>query len=96
MLPASFADFLPVGLNTHEFSSVANVLTQWCTSWCHQLRGCVQNLGINPRSIIILMCLLDDVVLGVQAPHEELLEEAAARSFLVVLAHEIERHLIMG
>ena len=42
------------------------------------------------------MCLLEDVVLVVQALYEKLLEEAAARSFLVVLAHEIERHLIMG
>ena len=43
------------------------------------------------------MCLLlDDVVLGVQASHEEPLEEAAARSFLVVLARELTMHLIMA
>ena len=42
------------------------------------------------------MCLLlDDVVLGVQASHEEPLEEAAARSFLVVLVREIPIELIM-
>ena len=42
------------------------------------------------------MCLFDDMVLGAQAPREEPLEEAATRSFLVVLAHEITRHLTMG
>ena len=41
------------------------------------------------------MCFLDDVVLGVQAPYNEPLQEAAARSFLVVLALEITTHLIM-
>ena len=70
-----------------------NALAQWCTSWCHRLRACVRTQGINLRGI---MCLLDDVVLGVQAPHEEPLEDAAARSFLVVLVHEITRHLTMG
>ena len=42
------------------------------------------------------MCLLDDVVLGVKTLRDELLEEVAACSFLVVLAHEITHHLIMG
>ena len=56
----------------------ANALAQWCTSWCHKLRACVQSPGVNLRGI---MCLLDDVLLGVQDPHEELLEEAAACSF---------------
>ena len=76
-----FADFAFAGLKTHQFGSAANALVQWCTSWCHQLRACVRNPGINPRGI---MCLLDDVVLGVQAPREELLEEAAVRSFFAV------------
>ena len=61
-----FADFAFAGLKTHQFGSAANALVQWCTSWCHQLRACVRNPGINPRGI---MCLLDDVVLGDQAPH---------------------------
>ena len=63
--PRFFADFASVGLKTHEFGSVANALAQWCTSWCHQLRAYVRNPGFNPRDII---CLLDDVVLEVQAP----------------------------
>ena len=37
-----------------------------------------RNPGINPRGI---MCLFDGVVLGVQAPREEPLEEAALYSF---------------
>ena len=41
------------------------------------------------------MCLLEDVDLGVQAQPEEPLEEAAARSFFVVLACEITMHLTM-
>ena len=42
-----------------------------------------------------MLCLLDDVILGVQTPREEPLEEATARSFLVVLARKIKRHLTM-
>ena len=41
------------------------------------------------------MCLLDDVVLEVQAPCEEPLQGVAARSFLAVLAREIAMHLTM-
>ena len=42
------------------------------------------------------MCLLDNAVLGVQAPREDPLEETAAHPFLVVLAREITGHLTMG
>ena len=91
----NFYKFASAEVNTHEFGRVTNTLAQWCTSWCHQLRACVQNPGINPRGIMCL--LLDGVGLGVQALREEPLEEAgSARSFLVVLAHKITRHLTMG
>ena len=42
------------------------------------------------------MCLLDDVVLGVQALYWEPLKEAATRPFLVAVAHEITCYLTMG
>ena len=82
-----------MGLKTHENGRDAKALAQWCTSWHRQYRACVRNPDINPRSII---CVLDDVVLGVQAPRYEPLEEAAVRPFLVVLAREITSHLTMG
>ena len=41
------------------------------------------------------MCLLDDVVLEVQALREEPLNEAAAGSFLVVLSRGITVYLTM-
>ena len=41
------------------------------------------------------MCLLDDVVLGVQLPRENPLQEVAARFILVVLARKITRHQTM-
>ena len=67
--PGVFVDFLSagyvVGLETHEIGRVAKILTQWCTSWRFQHKACARSPGVNPRVII---CLLDDVVLGVQAP----------------------------
>ena len=41
------------------------------------------------------MRLLDDVVLGIQAPRDEPLQEVVICSFLVVLAREIMMHLTM-
>ena len=38
------------------------------------------------------MCLLDDVVLRVQALHWEPLQEVAAHSFFAMLAREITSH----
>ena len=63
--PAIFADFAFVGLKNHKIGIPINVLAQWGTSWCHQFRACAQKPCVNPRGI---MCLLDDVILGVQAP----------------------------
>ena len=37
--PSFFLPYVFVGLKTHKFGSVANVLAQWCTSWCHQHSG---------------------------------------------------------
>ena len=67
-----------MGLKTHKIGRPANALAQWCISWCRQLGACVRSPDVNPRGII---CLLDDAVLGVQAPRKEPLEEPAARSF---------------
>ena len=49
---------------THKIAQRATALAQWCTSWRRQPRACVRNLGTNPRGI---MCLLDGVLLGIQA-----------------------------
>ena len=57
---------------------LVNTLDQWWTFWSHQPWACDRTQGINPGNII---CLLDCVDLGVQAPHWEPLQEAAARSF---------------
>ena len=74
--PAIFCRFCQ--LNLRKLAMILNTLAQWCTSWCHQPRACVQTQGINRRGI---MRLLDDVVLDVQALRKELLQEVAARSF---------------
>ena len=76
LIPHHFANFASVEFKTHKFGSAANALARWCTSWCHQLRACVSNPDINSRGI---MCLLDNVVFGIQAPREEPLDETAAR-----------------
>ena len=80
--PGDFCQFRAHGtyIFFYEIGRPANTLAQWCTSWYHQIRICVQNTDVNPRDI---MCLLDSVVLGVQAPREEPLDEAATatRSF---------------
>ena len=77
LVKAIFTNFASMGLKTYTFDSSANALAQWCTSWYHQFRASVQNPGANPRGI---MRLSDDVVLGVQTPRKEPLEEATARS----------------
>ena len=88
--PGNFSPILrPWDLNLTKLAVLLNALAQWCTSWCHQPMACVRTQGINRRGI---MCLLDGVVLGVQAPYWKPLHEVAARSFLVVLAHEITSH----
>ena len=63
-----FADFASVGVKTHKIGRPANALAQWYTSLCHQLRTCIRNPDVNPGGI---MCFLDDMVLGVQALHEQ-------------------------
>ena len=52
------------GIKTHKIGRIAKALAQWCTAWHRQPKARVQNLGINLR---VIMCLLDHVVLGVQA-----------------------------
>ena len=79
-------------LKTHKIGSAAKHIATVVHLWCHQPRACVQTQGINPRGI---MRLLDDVVLDVQALRKELLQEVAARSFLLVLKRKITRHLTM-
>ena len=61
-----------------KLAVLQNALAQRCTSWRRQPRACVRTQGVNLRGI---MYLFDDVVLGVQASHEEPLQEAAAHSF---------------
>ena len=63
----------------------------------HLLVSQTQGMCSKPRrqSKGDIMCLLEDVVLVVQALYEKLLEEAAARSFLVGLARKITIHLTM-
>ena len=51
---------------TDKIARSVTALTQWRTSWCRQPSACVRTPGTNPRSI---MCLLDSVLVGVQAPH---------------------------
>ena len=76
--------FLPISRPwTSNLTKLAGQQKHWHSD---APRACVQNPGINLRSI---MCLLDDVVLGVQASGYELLEETVAHPFLVDLAHEI-------
>ena len=74
--------FLPIlrlwDLKLTILAVLLSASAQWCTSWRHQPRACVRTQGINPRGI---MCLLDGVVLVVQAPYWEPLQEVAARSF---------------
>ena len=59
--------FLPISRSRElKFTKLAvllNVLAHWCTSWCHQLRSCVQIRGINQRGN---MCLLVGVPVEVQ------------------------------
>ena len=76
--PAFFYDLASVRLKAHEIGVLQKALAQSYSSWRRKPRACVQTQGINPRGI---MCLLDDVVLGVQAPREEPLQEVAAHSF---------------
>ena len=45
-----------VRYKTHKITQTATALAQRCTSWCRQLRACVQTPDINPRGIL---CLLD-------------------------------------
>ena len=61
-----------------KLAVLQNALTQWCTSWRCQPRACVRTQGVNLRGI---MYLFIDVVVGVQASHEELLQKTAAHSF---------------
>ena len=52
-------------LRTHKIDRPAKALAQWCTSWSPNLMPLVQTPGTNPRGI---MCLLDSVLVRVQAP----------------------------
>ena len=63
-----------VRYKTHKIARRATALAQRCTSWCREPRAYVRTLGTNPRCI---MCLLDGVLIGIQAPrwvvHQRLL-----------------------
>ena len=80
--------FASVRLKTHEIGTAAKRIG---TVMVHFLMSRTQGQYSNPGHQskghhVPLSILLDDVVLGVQAPREEPLQEVAARSFLVVLA----------
>ena len=79
--PEIFTGFASVRLKTHEIGRPANALAQWCTFWCHQLGACVRNQGVNSRNI---MCLLKNVVLGVQSPLEEPLDHEMVAVLLLL------------
>ena len=79
-------------LKTNEIGSAAKRIGTVMHLWRRQSRACVRTQGINSKGIV---CLLDDVVLGVQALRQEPLQEVVACSFLVVLARKITRHLTM-
>ena len=54
-----------MGLETHEIGRPgATALAQWSTSWSPKMLPLVQTRGVHPRGIA---CLLDGVLLGVQA-----------------------------
>ena len=55
-----------------------NALAQWCTSWFHQPRFCVQTPFTKPRGI---MCLLA-IVANVQAPRWEVHQQLVFGSFI--------------
>ena len=61
-------------LKLTKLAVLLNALAQRCTSWCHQLRSCVQTLGVNQRSI---MCLLVDMLSRVRVPCWEVSQQLA-------------------
>ena len=73
-----FCERMLMGLKTYIIGRFAKSLAQRCTSWCRRARDCVQTLDVDPKDI---MCLVDDMVVGVQAPRQESLEEPASSPF---------------
>ena len=63
---------------THEISSAATALAQWCTSWSPNLLPLVKTPGVHPRGITYL---LDDALLEVQDERRGPVEAVSACSF---------------
>ena len=75
-----FADLAFVRLKTYETGSAAKRIGTEVHLLAFPIQGMCPNLGYQSKGHHI-MCLLDDVVLWVQAPCNEPLQEVAARSF---------------
>ena len=88
--PATFCRFWVHG-TTQQLTKLAvrlNTMAQWCTFWRCQAKACVRIQGNYPRGI---MCLLVDVVPGVQALRKE--PRLQHTPILMVLAREITGYI---